>query len=576
METEGHLQSSPATLPGGEFVILANVLSQQLNTFSRIAPIEYAEHIPSAHYELTHWVDEPPTARSLPESSATGLKSVFAEVFERPSITAPAPSEQALCSLYADVYSTIREVASDLRLFETVPPPRRRSVRDAIVSMFQGVFPNSRRGERVLSLSEAAKRATSKLERARERLPNLALSENVIPEDDHPQIVMERIYDRAADAVETAREPENSPPDVWPRVLHDVYTRDSIDTDRRPLPMSMPPVEADLGDRVHRIWYGTNRAPIAPTDPSRGFRSEQDDRVHYGYCHVFVPKSHEVGVIKTTWLQRIIYVSVGDSLEFRGIFSKTRDEFSTLLGSDLASWTGKRTGLVYVHGFNNTFKQAALTAAQIGCDLEVNGAISFFSWPSTGKLSDYFRDGETTSFQQFTRHFLEFVETLASASNLDRIDIVAHSMGNRILAEAIPLLATSPALRRVTIGHLVLAAPDISRVTFNALAPIYGQTARERVTLYTRKKDRALLLSGKLNGYQRIGFEPPPYCHRSLDTVSVSPLKLDFLSHGYFAKSRPVIEDLKRLLWMNQSPEKRNLEPVPSRGVVDYWRLRRI
>jgi esterase/lipase superfamily enzyme len=205
------------------------------------------------------------------------------------------------------------------------------------------------------------------------------------------------------------------------------------------------------------------------------------------------------------------------------------------------------TARFYVHGFKNTFEEAAVTAAQIGCDLEVNGAISFFSWPSTGKLKDYFRDGETTSLHQFTSHFVEFVETLASASNLDRIDIVAHSMGNRVLAESIQLLPGSQALRRVVIGHLVLAAPDISRVKFEVLAPFYRQTARERVTLYTCKKDRALWMSGAVNGYQRIGFEPPPYCHALLDTVSVSPLKLDLLSHGYFSNSLPVIQDMKRL-----------------------------
>ena len=37
--------------------------------------------------------------------------------------------------------------------------------------------------------------------------------------------------------------------------------------------------------------------------------------------------------------------------------------------------------LLYLHGYNTSFEEAAIRAAQIGFDLKVPGATAFFSWP---------------------------------------------------------------------------------------------------------------------------------------------------------------------------------------------------
>src|SRR5260370_26727034 len=45
--------------------------------------------------------------------------------------------------------------------------------------------------------------------------------------------------------------------------------------------------------------------------------------------------------------------------------------------------------LVFLHGYNVSFEDAAIRAAQIGYDLKVPGPVAFFSWPSRGSLAAY-------------------------------------------------------------------------------------------------------------------------------------------------------------------------------------------
>jgi esterase/lipase superfamily enzyme len=458
------------------------------------------------------------------------------------------------------VYAAAHLIFNDDALFdEGLPDAERRSARNAVAELFLPVFEPrvAGEGEAVTSLSEAASRA-------RRRLESFRASSVQDIEDPLASAVLleERVEERIEAALPVSRTRRAFAPaePARPGLIE----------------LSVPPSESAANtDRVYRVWYGTNRAAEKPTDEALGYGGEQDVRLHLGYCHVFVPRHHQTGSLGTSWLRRLITFQPDDRVELRARFPLAPEEFQRKLEAELALWDGARTALVYVHGFRVTFDEAACLAAQIGCDLEVNGIISFFSWPAAGKLDRYVRDRETADLGEFAGHFVQFLDKLLSVAKLDRVNIVAHSMGNRLLAASIAAVQKLAAARSVSIGHLVLAAPDISRVEFKNVAPLYKATAHERVTLYSCRRDRALFASSKVNGYLRIGFEPPVFCHDAVDTISVSKIRVDLLGHGYIATAKPVIEDLKRLLWLNQPPAMRNLEPVPTQGIADYWRLRK-
>ena len=89
-----------------------------------------------------------------------------------------------------------------------------------------------------------------------------------------------------------------------------------------------------------------------------------------------------------------------------------------------------------------------------------------FTWASRGKLLDYVYDNNSATA---ARDGLEHTLRLALASNADRVDVLAHSMGNWVTVEAFRQIKVSGDLRNVSkFGHVFLAAPDIDLDVFKS------------------------------------------------------------------------------------------------------------
>ena len=119
----------------------------------------------------------------------------------------------------------------------------------------------------------------------------------------------------------------------------------------------------------------------------------------------------------------------------------------------------------------------------------------------------------------------------------------------------------------------MLAAADVARIEFAPLARHYTAVATKAVTLYSCARDRALKISSKVHDYVRIGYEPPIFLCDGIDTVSATRVKLDLLGHGYFAAAKPLIADLKKLLWKDLKPAHRGLIALPDADTPEYWVL---
>jgi esterase/lipase superfamily enzyme len=330
----------------------------------------------------------------------------------------------------------------------------------------------------------------------------------------------------------------------------------------------------------YRVWFGTDRRPNVEDDYLHGFSNEFDKRVHCGSCVVFVPKSHEVGSLGSNPLLRIAKKIVGqpanDPLRLlaieNGDAKSLRQDMSKCL-QELPQES--REVLLFVHGFNVDFKEAALRAAQIGKDLALPGPMVFYSWPSRGRMFRYGPD--ETSIGRTKPKFMEFLRILLSVPELRALNVMAHSMGNRLLHEAAEYLEieqrSTPAFQ---FGHIILAAPDVDRETFKQAALAYSRlrSAQRRTTLYWNRSDRAVGLSGILHGAPRIGHEGAGISHTDSILWVSSAFSLDWLGHGYFADAKPVLDDMKRLLHEHAPPNQRpNLTPFPSDHPL-WWELR--
>src|SRR5206468_8750059 len=104
-----------------------------------------------------------------------------------------------------------------------------------------------------------------------------------------------------------------------------------------------------------------------------------------------IPKAHLSGSLGTAWWRRWPKLHfASDWLELRSVVSMDEDSFWQEIGKALREFGEKvRMAMVYIHGYNTGFKEAALRAAQIGFDIACTGPVAFFSWPSRGTFEDY-------------------------------------------------------------------------------------------------------------------------------------------------------------------------------------------
>ena len=142
---------------------------------------------------------------------------------------------------------------------------------------------------------------------------------------------------------------------------------------------------------------------------------------------------------------------------------------------------------------------------------------------------------------------------IAQHSGAERIHIVAHSMGNRAVCDALKSLSNDPATK-LRFNHLVLAAADIDADTFRELAAAL-QRVSGHITLYESSKDRALQASKTIHGNPRAG--EPLLVIPGVDTIDASAIDTDFLGHSYFSDNWPLLSDIHSILQKDDPPNAR-------------------
>ncbi|MDX2111874.1 MAG: alpha/beta fold hydrolase [Verrucomicrobiota bacterium] len=229
--------------------------------------------------------------------------------------------------------------------------------------------------------------------------------------------------------------------------------------------------------------------------------------------------------------------------------------------------------LFYLHGFNVSFEDAAIRAAQIGYDLNVQGATAFFSWPSRGSVTAYPADEATIETSE--RAITDFVVDFATNCGAEKVHVIAHSMGNRALLRALQRIAAKAETRgKVKFGQIFLAAPDVDRDLFLDLALLYPEHS-ERTTLYASDGDLPVHLSAKLHDAPRAGYFKPYTVAPGVDTVAVPDFDIDLLGHSYFAQADALLHDMYDLIRLDATPGKRQRLMPGTDGSVSFWKLRR-
>jgi esterase/lipase superfamily enzyme len=323
-------------------------------------------------------------------------------------------------------------------------------------------------------------------------------------------------------------------------------------------------------DLEYSVWYGTNRKPLDANDIAKGYSGERDSTLHLGRCTVFVPESHKIGSTGSGWWERF-KSGVDDRLKLTNVRELSPATFWAQIKQQLNSLQlADRDAVIFVHGYNVSFENAAVRAAQIGVDLAVTGAMAFFSWPSRGAKRAYTMD--EASIEASELHIADFMVDFAERSGATKIHIIAHSMGNRGVLRAVSRIASQAERRsQVPFDQIILAAADVDAETFRNLCSAYSRVSR-RTTLYVSSRDRAVEASKWLHDFPRAGLLPPVLVTTGIDTINVTNADLTMLGHGYVAEAREVLTDMHNLLEHGDPPRRRfGLKELQTEAGIPYW-----
>jgi esterase/lipase superfamily enzyme len=323
------------------------------------------------------------------------------------------------------------------------------------------------------------------------------------------------------------------------------------------------------------VFYATDRARTGNTEPNDCFGGGRGE-LELGKCSVSIPLSHKVGEIERPhWWKLSFAENQADHVMVISVDNLGPDGFYNGIKDKVAGSPGK-DAFIFVHGYNVTFAEAARRTAQIAHDLSFSGAPVMFSWPSKGTLEGYWGDEDDVRWA--APHLEEVIRKIRETSGAQKIHLIAHSMGNRALTEALDRIGRDAFEGQwpPPFNQVILAAPDIDAEIFREQIAPQMLAASKRITLYASSNDKALAASRKMRGdYLRAGETGEGLVIvDGIDTVDASDVGTDLLGHGYYAEALSLINDMYQLTENGLPPEKRNLRER-EKGSRKYWALPR-
>ncbi|MHC5005313.1 MAG: alpha/beta hydrolase, partial [Planctomycetota bacterium] len=261
--------------------------------------------------------------------------------------------------------------------------------------------------------------------------------------------------------------------------------------------------------------------------------------------------------------------------------------FHALLRERLANARRKEVYL-FVHGYNNTFDDAAQRMAQVWHFMGRPGVALFHTWPAghPGLLQGYTYDRESSEFTIF--HLKQLSRMLVNCPEVERVHVLAHSRGTDVAMSTLRELwiekrASEGPTGPKKLGSLVLAAADMDWEVFQQ-----RQTAEQvirginEIVLYRSEEDKAIGLSAWLFGsLQRLGrlvrsdLTPQQQTGLQKSTqvqIIDARVRAGFLGHAYFVTNPAVLSDLILVMRDGRPPGAEHGRPLGHEG-GGFWTL---
>jgi esterase/lipase superfamily enzyme len=367
-----------------------------------------------------------------------------------------------------------------------------------------------------------------------------------------------------------------------------VKPRKAAQAAQRPHPAS-PIVEEFIVPDTIRVRFATNRNPVSGFDLF-GPKYRDNNPKHY--------VTGSINVIRLSILPDTGWEPDRNSLQLDPPIDATTYQATSNSHHDIVSFARDRVaaelaaggrpqyGLVLLPGFDSTFVDSLRRAAQVA-DRYMAADVFCFSWPSQGKLDlpsyKADRDAAVKSANAVADSLRKLFAVLtAFKANLPILHIVAHSMGNFVLRNAIQLIPAKERSKTLFESAFLMAADENYDALSKAseLKPLI--TLAKKVLVYKNGGDIALSASSLINGQPRLGSWGPrdlgklPKTVMSVDCSDVGSTQGDHgethFGHQYYRLSHWVIDDVCQVL-EGKSPDKIDgrLPAIPDNAGGRAW-----
>jgi esterase/lipase superfamily enzyme len=338
-----------------------------------------------------------------------------------------------------------------------------------------------------------------------------------------------------------------------------------------------------------RVRFATNRNPV-PGPTLFGPKFRDNDPKHY--------VTGSINVIRLSNLPDTGWVPDPNSLQVDPPIDAAIYQPEIQSGNDIVSFVRDRVaaelvarakpsyGLILLPGFDSTFLDSISRAAQV-MDNYKAADVFCFSWPSLGILDVPSYKADRVAAAKSANAVADSLRKLfavltALKANLPVLHIVAHSMGNYALRNAIQLIPVKERSKILFESTFLMAADE----NYDALSkdkelkPLIKLA--KKVPVYKNGGDLALSLSNVINGHPRLGAWGPrdlsklPKTVTSVDCSDVGSTQGDngesHYGHQYYRLSPWVIKDVLQVL-AGISPDKieGRLAAIPDEGGRAWW-----
>jgi len=334
----------------------------------------------------------------------------------------------------------------------------------------------------------------------------------------------------------------------------------------------------------YRFYFATNRTDQnGATQVEERFGTARSPDLSFGSFDVTIESTLGLGMLinPTDWLQT-------REIQLKATRLVEPDAFAAQL-REIVERSPRRTLLVVVHGFRDSFLSALRKTAFLGHVLDLNTPILVFDWPGNQGSSPQGYLRARRAAKASAGELARLLDLVAREVAPERMSLIANSMGGQVVVDALRILhqGREAATAHPLMDNVLLSAPDVEYQEFNQEFRQVLEALARHTTIYVSSNDRALLASRLLNRARRLGesrFRPGQAQGRvqvvdqdpNLDpitVVDVTSVNRTRNFHNFSLETPEFYDDVYLRLANTQVPRYRLLYPVEGSSGAVYWVL---